>query len=96
MGGITAIPLRRSNREAAGLNGGETIPVTIELDLEIRDVEVPAELKAALCKKDATWKAWQRLSYSNRREAVESVDNAKRPETRKRRIALIAQALAKK
>ena len=32
MGDGPCIPLRRSNREAAGLEGGETLKVTLELD----------------------------------------------------------------
>jgi hypothetical protein len=93
MGGITCIPLRRSNREAAGLSGGETMAVTISLDTDVRDVEVPMDLKKALRKTNAIWKKWQSLSYSNRREAVESINNAKRPETRARRVAGIVRAL---
>ncbi|HEY2676178.1 MAG TPA: YdeI/OmpD-associated family protein [Steroidobacteraceae bacterium] len=96
MGGITGIPLRRSNREAAGLNGGETIAVKIELDTESREVELPPDLENALRKKDATWNKWQTLSYTNRREAVESVNNAKKPETRVWRVAAIVQALTKR
>src|SRR5471032_22379 len=48
MGGITCIPLRKSNREAAGLVGGESIAVTIELDAEPREVELPQDLARAL------------------------------------------------
>ena len=36
MGGPPCIPLRKSNREAAGLEGGETIEVRVELDTEKR------------------------------------------------------------
>jgi hypothetical protein len=36
MGGTVCIPLRKSNREAAGLEGGETITVKLELDAEAR------------------------------------------------------------
>ncbi len=32
MGGPPCIPLRKSNREAAGLEGGETIEVRLDLD----------------------------------------------------------------
>src|SRR5215467_6383173 len=48
MGGVTCIPLRRSNREAAGLNGGEILEVKIELDTEVREVRVPADLERQL------------------------------------------------
>src|SRR6202046_3395129 len=48
MGGVTGIPLRRSNREAAGLVGGERITVTIELDAEPREVGLPHDLAQGL------------------------------------------------
>jgi hypothetical protein len=48
MGGVVAIPFRRSNREAAGLEGGETLAVRIALDKEERIVTPPRDLVAAL------------------------------------------------
>jgi hypothetical protein len=48
MGGVTAIPLRKSNREAAGLVGGERITVTIELDAEPREVKLPWPASSSL------------------------------------------------
>src|SRR2546429_6346517 len=38
MGGTTCIPLRKSNREAAGLEGGETLDVKLELVTEVSSV----------------------------------------------------------
>lgn len=93
MGGITCIPLRRSNREAAGLVGGESIAVTIELDAEPRDVELPHDLARALRANKQRLKKWQSLSYTKRREKVEAIENAKRPETRARRLASTFQSL---
>jgi hypothetical protein len=93
MSGVTFVPLRRSNREAAGVEGGQTIEVTLALDTAPRTVEVPQELAEAL---DAAGvqAGWNRLSYTARREQVEAVESAKRAETRERRIAA-AVALAK-
>ena len=93
MNGASFVPLRRSNREAAGVEGGQTIEVTLTLDTAPRTVEVPPELSVAL---DAAGvqDGWDRLSYSAQREQVEAVESAKRPETRERRIAA-AVALAK-
>src|SRR5262245_65982723 len=48
MGGPACVPLRKSNREAAGLKGGETITVRLELDTDKREVTPPADLMAAL------------------------------------------------
>src|SRR5258705_4939101 len=58
MGGPPCIPLRKSHREAAGLEGGEIIEVRLDLDTEKREVVPPADfvkaLKAATC-------AWENL-----------------------------------
>jgi hypothetical protein len=37
MGGPPCIPLRKSNREAAGLEGGETLEVRLDLDTARRE-----------------------------------------------------------
>jgi uncharacterized protein YdeI (YjbR/CyaY-like superfamily) len=86
MGEGPCIPLRRSNREAAGLEGGETLDVTLELDTEKRQVEPPADLVKALKAAPPAWDRWRELSYSHQREHVEAVEGAKKPETRARRI----------
>jgi hypothetical protein len=93
MGGVTGIPLRRSNREAAGLVGGERIAVTIELDVEPREVELPHDLAQALHSDKQRMKKWQSLSYTNRRERVEAIENAKKLVTRDRRLAATLQFL---
>lgn len=86
MGDGPCIPLRRSNREAAGLEGGETLNVTLELDAEKRTVEPPADFVRALKKSSSAWARWSELSFSHQREHVEAIVGAKKPETRTRRI----------
>jgi len=86
MGGVTAIPLRRSNRESGGLEGNETLRVTLELDEGERTIEAPADLKAALRKISGGWERWQALSYTHQREHVEAIEGAKAEATRARRI----------
>jgi len=86
MGGPPCIPLRRSNREAAGLEGGETIEVRLDLDTEKREVDPPADFVKALKAAPPAWERWQSLSYSHQREHVEAIEGAKKPETRARRI----------
>jgi Bacteriocin-protection, YdeI or OmpD-Associated/Domain of unknown function (DUF1905) len=93
MGGVTGIPLRKSNREAAGLVGGERIAVTIELDAEPREVELPHDLAQALHANKQRTKKWQSLSYTIRRERVEAIENAKKPVTRDRRLAATLRSL---
>src|SRR5262245_39524298 len=63
MGGIVAIPLRRSNREAAGLEGGETLDVEIALDTEKRVVTPPPEFARALKARPPAWDRWREMSF---------------------------------
>src|SRR6185436_15990316 len=89
MGGTVCIPLRKSNREAAGLEGGEKLAVEIALDQEAREVLLPGDLERALSADKRASSAWQALSYSHKREHVESIESAKRAETRARRLIAV-------
>lgn len=86
MGGPPCIPLRKSNREAAGLEGGETIDVQVELDTDKRQVKPPADFVKALRAAGQAWDKWRELSFSHQREYVEAIEEAKKSETRVRRI----------
>src|SRR5687767_14495509 len=70
MGGF-CIPLRKSNREAAGLEGGETLDVRLDLDTDERKVELPDDFAKALRAAKALDR-WETLSYSHQREHVEA------------------------
>ncbi len=94
MGGSTIIPLRKSNREAAGLNGGESIEIRLDLDIEKRQVGLPADFARALKNVPGALERWQKLSYTHQREYVEAIEGAKKPETRDRRIAKALEGLA--
>ncbi len=96
MGGQTFVPLRKSNREAAGIDGIETVAVRFASDTEVRTVDLPPDLARALRKERGAMQGWQRLSYTGQRESVESVLGAKRPDTRKRRIAKVVSLVASK
>jgi bacteriocin resistance YdeI/OmpD-like protein/uncharacterized protein DUF1905 len=86
MGEGPCLPLRKSHREAAGLEGGETLSVTLELDTEKRAVKPPADLVKALKAAPPAWERWQELSFTHQREYVEAIQEAKKPETRRRRV----------
>ena len=64
MGGPLCIPLRKSNREAAGLEGNETLKVRHELDADARVVTPPADFVKALKSAPPAWDRWRELSYS--------------------------------
>lgn len=77
-------------REAAGVTGGETVPVVMERDTETRTIDFAPALRG---NKEAR-AVWDKLSYTHRREHVEHIEEAKKPETRERRIEKSVALLA--
>ncbi len=96
MGGPLCIPLRKSNREAAGLEGNETLKIRLELDSEARVVTPPADLVKALKSAPPAWDRWRELSHSHQREYAESVTSARAAETRARRIERAVRSIAQR
>jgi hypothetical protein len=94
MGGVFMIPLSKANREAAGVQGGDQVEVTLELDLAPRTVELPDDLAAALEARSGARAAFDAAAPSMRKEYVRQVESAKAAETRTRRIAAIVEKLA--
>lgn len=96
MGGVVCIPLRKSNREAAGLEGHETLDVKLELDADKRVIKPPADFVKALKAAPSAWERWRGLSYSHQREYVGAIEEAKKPETRTRRILGAVRMIAER
>ena len=94
MGGRRFMVVNRELREAAGVSGGETVPVTVERDTEPRVVNPPADFARALKSNGDAQAAWDKLSYTHRREHVGHIEDAKKPETRQRRIEKSVSLLA--
>ncbi|MEO7351897.1 MAG: YdeI/OmpD-associated family protein [Marmoricola sp.] len=92
MGGKYLIGVSAAHRAAAGVAGGEEHVVTIEHDSAPRTVEVPADLADALAEAGAR-EAFDALAYTFRKEHARSVLDAKKAETRERRIAKIVDQL---
>jgi hypothetical protein len=85
-GGRYFLPLNRQNREAAGVAAGEAVTVELEEDAEERTVDVPEDLQAALDADEAARDAFDALSYSHRKEYADWIVEAKREDTRRRRV----------
>ena len=94
MGGCHFMVVNRHLRAAAGVTGGETVPVVMERDDEPRTIEPPADFARALKSNRDAQVAWDKLSFTHRREHVEHVEEAKKPETRQRRIEKSIELLA--
>ena len=92
-GDVFMIPLSKEHREAAGVQAGDEVEVTLELDTEPRTVEVPDDLAMALEEGGVT-AVFDALAPSKRKEHVRQVTSPKAEETRQRRIAKIVVGLA--
>ena len=93
MGGPPCIPLRKSHQEAAGLEGGETLEVRLDLDTDKREVKPPADFAEALTAAPPAWERWRELNYTHQREYVEALAGGKKPETRAHRLKSTVQAI---
>ena len=86
------LPTRKEIRDAAKLAPGKRAQVTLEADTAARTVAVPSDLARAMTSAKLR-PAFEALSFTRRREHVESVTAAKRPETRVARIAKVVASL---
>jgi hypothetical protein len=79
--------LSRAARQDASVEIGDTVTFTLELDEAPREVEVPPALEAALDADPEARRAFDALAYTHRKEYARWVAEAKREETRERRVA---------
>ena len=96
MGGVYCLGIPKAIRDSAGIKAGDNIVVTLEADFGPREVIVPDDLAAALSEVSGAPEAWQKLSYSHRKEHVRAIVEAKQAETRTRRIAKAVEMIAAK
>lgn len=87
MGGRNCIGLSKAARAELGVDTAQTVVARVELDDEPRDVELPDELRAALEADPGLRTTFEAMAYSHRKEYARWVGEAKRPETRERRLA---------
>lgn len=93
MRGEFLLGLNREVRQSAGVEAGDTVQVAIELDTEPREVEVPEALASALAADPGARAAFERLAFTHRKEYARRVAEAKREETRDRRVARALEML---
>lgn len=93
MGGRFMLPISAQVREAAGVAPGQKVDVDVELDGAPREVSVPADFARALARDAAAKRFFEGLSFSNKQRIVISIEAAKTPETRDRRIAKAVTSL---
>ncbi|MDO9406946.1 YdeI/OmpD-associated family protein [Patulibacter sp.] len=93
-GGRSLVSLSAENRELAGVGAGDEVDVTLALDTAPRTVEVPDDLASALEALPGARAFFDGLTASQQKGFVTTIEQAKAAETRARRVAKAAEALA--
>ena len=87
------LPLSAEHRAGSGLAAGDSVEVTLAIDDAPRVVVLPDDFRDALQQDAAASAIWPTLSYTKQNAHVLSINGAKTPETRERRIAAALTAL---
>jgi hypothetical protein len=95
MGGAYLLGVLKEIRTTIGKGIGDTVQVTLEADTAPREVAVPADAAKALQAAHLTT-AFDALSYTHQKEYVNAIEEAKKPETRQRRIEAMIEYLRQK
>lgn len=93
MRGEFLLGLNSAVREEAGVEAGDTVEVKLELDTMPRKVEVPHALADALAEDSEARAAFDRLAHTHRKEYARWIDEARRDETRRRRVTQALEML---
>ena len=64
-GDVYMLPLSQERRAAAGVEAGQTVEITLELDTQPRTVDVPDDLAAALAERPGLRAAFDAVSYTH-------------------------------
>ena len=91
-GGKQYLVVNAEARRAAGVKAGDTVTVTLEEDTEKRDVAVPAGLRRELGPGLAG--KLESLSFTHKKEFVRWYTDARKEETRARRVERMKAMLA--
>lgn len=87
MRGEFMVGLNREVREGAGVQAGDTVTLELALDSEPRTVDAPPALAEALDKDPQAKAAFEGMAFTHRKEFARWIDEAKKEETRARRVS---------
>jgi len=91
-GGIQYIVVNAEARRSAGVKAGDSVTMMLEPDTEKREIEVPIPLQRALGEK-LTQKL-SALSFTHKKEFIVWYSEAKKEDTRARRVQRMKQMLS--
>lgn len=93
MRGESLVGFNRAVRQACGAEAGDEVDAEIVIDAGPRLVAAPEDLVAVLADDPRARAAFDGLAPSHRKEFVRWIEEAKKPETRARRVAATVEAL---
>lgn len=91
--GTFGLGVLKAIQQAAGVKRGDRITVELELDTAPRVVKPPPDLARLLARDKRLAAGWGKLSYTNQKEMALSLQEAKKPETRERRLSAALEKL---
>ena len=91
---LHVLGMPKAMREQTGKGPGDTIEVVVWRDEAARIVEVPAQFEN-LMKKEGLLPVFKKLSYTHRKEYSRCIDEAKKEETRLKRLEKAIEMLKK-
>ena len=93
MGGDNCIGLSKAARAELGVSIGDTVTATIEVDEAPREVEIPDALASALAADAEAAAVFAGLAFTHRKEYAVWIAEAKKDETRERRVSQAVEML---
>lgn len=88
------IGVSNAHREAAGLADGDSVVVSVTLDATPVTAPEPGDLASALDADPTARATFDSRTVSQRRQYIRVIEQAKKPETRQRRIAALVEQLS--
>ena len=85
--------LRKDVRAALGKSFGDTVKIELKEDTEPRVVKVPEDVMALLQQYPDQLAFYQKMSYTHQKEYIQWIEEAKRSETRERRMHKMIEML---
>jgi ribosomal protein L11 len=87
--------LVKAIRNKIGKKEGDSVSVEITEDKSERTVEIPPDFIKALAKNKSVKETFDKMSYNHKKEYVQAIAEAKKPETRERRIQKAVEMINK-
>lgn len=91
--GCHVIGIRKDIRAIIKKNVGDRVYVELERDTEERSIDVPESMEKVLKKNAAAKKFFESLSFTNRKEYVAWIRDARKDETKQKRLDLLVEKL---